>query len=114
MTVTDDLPPSAPATAKGDIPVTQYSPGEYTSNASATHQHGSGWHMWLMLACCLAPLAAILAVTVFRLQLNSVLTFCVRAPVPADDDHNDGRARPYEKLKLARLAERSTAADEER
>ncbi len=75
MTVTDDLPPSAPATAKGDIPVTQYSPGEYTSNASSTHQHGSGWHMWLMLACCVAPLAAILAVTVFGLQLNSVLTF---------------------------------------
>jgi len=75
MTVTDDLPPSAPATAKGDIPVTQYSPGEYISNASPTHQHGSGWHMWLMLACCVAPLAAILAVTVFGLQLNSVLTF---------------------------------------
>ena len=30
--------------------------------------------MWLMLACCLAPISAILAVTVFGWQLNTVLT----------------------------------------
>jgi len=34
--------------------------------------------------------------------------------VPADDDHNDGRARPHEELKLAKVAKRSPAADEQR
>jgi hypothetical protein len=30
--------------------------------------------MWLMLVCCLAPLAAIVAVTIIGIQLNALLT----------------------------------------
>jgi len=47
---------------------------DHTSTSDTKQQHGSRWHMWLMLACCLAPISAILAVTVFGWQLNTVLT----------------------------------------
>jgi hypothetical protein len=33
--------------------------------------------MWLMLACCLVPLAAIVAVSVFGLPFNTLLTIAI-------------------------------------
>lgn len=32
-------------------------------------------HMWLMLLCCLPPVAAIIAVYVFRVPFNNVLLY---------------------------------------
>ena len=44
-------------------------------STSVQHQHGSGGRMGLlMLLCCLGPVAAILAVTVFGVPFSGVIT----------------------------------------
>jgi nitrate reductase NapE component len=42
-------------------------------SARARPRHGN-WHMWLMLACCLAPLAAIAAIGVLGIPGSAVLS----------------------------------------
>jgi hypothetical protein len=52
-----------------------------TSHASSTnntaHGHGSSWHMWLMLACCLVPIALFAGVAAFGIPFSGVLSFAV-------------------------------------
>ena len=65
----------------------------------ATNSHGTNWRMWLMLACCLAPLAAIGAVGVFGLPFNTLLTvaivlLCPLMMVFMMGGHSHGSAMP--------------------
>jgi hypothetical protein len=56
-----------------------------SNNASDpdTSQHGGGGKMALLMAlCCLAPLAAIIAVTVFGVPFSGLLTFALVALCP--------------------------------
>jgi len=41
--------------------------------SSAAQQAGSKWRRWLMVAGCLAPVAALTAVFVFKVPLSTVL-----------------------------------------
>ena len=43
-----------------------------TNTGRAPGRHG-GWHLWLMLACCLAPLAVIAAISLFGIPGSSLL-----------------------------------------
>jgi len=48
----------------------------HTSTATSTaHSHGSGWHMWLMLLCCLVPIALFAAVIAFGIPFGGALPF---------------------------------------
>ena len=50
----------------------------HTSSANTTaHSHGSGWHMWLMLLCCIVPIALFAAVATFGIPFSGVLSFAV-------------------------------------
>jgi hypothetical protein len=49
-----------------------------TSSANRTaHVHGSAWHMWLMLLCCIVPIALFAAVAAFGIPFSGVLSFAV-------------------------------------
>jgi uncharacterized membrane protein len=48
-----------------------------SSPDSSDHHHGSGWHMWLMLVCCLMPIALFVAVAAFGFPFSDVLSFAV-------------------------------------
>lgn len=39
----------------------------------AEHKHGS--HLWMMVICCLIPLAAFAAISVFRVPVSNVLSW---------------------------------------
>lgn len=41
----------------------------------ASQGHAQGGHPWWMMALCMAPIAAIVAVTVFQVPLSSMLLF---------------------------------------
>jgi hypothetical protein len=50
----------------------------HTSSANSTaHIHGSSWHMWLMLLCCLVPIALFAGVAVLGFPFSGVLSFAV-------------------------------------
>jgi Flp pilus assembly protein TadB len=48
-----------------------------TAAESDQHQHGTNWHIWLMMLCCLIPLAALVAISVFGIPFNGVFSFAM-------------------------------------
>jgi len=53
-----------------------------TEHHMSPGSHGTNWHMLLMLFCCLAPVAAIVAIGVFGVPFNAVMTLALVALCP--------------------------------
>jgi peptidoglycan/LPS O-acetylase OafA/YrhL len=47
---------------------------ETSTHSGQAQERRGGWHLWLMLACCLAPLAAIAAISLFAIPGSTVLS----------------------------------------